>query len=240
MSEPFRRQGAFGHEGKCLAEVLKSEGLGDRPAPVIEVPASVGLQLLLHFRRFQLNPIRHLFLPCVPVLNEYDMAKVSVLFVCLGNICRSPLAEGLFRHIVETANFEHAIVCDSAGTGGWHAGEPPDRRSIAVAATHGIDLSSLRARQVRTSDFSAFDLIIGMDSSNVANLRRLAPKDAIGRVHLFSQVSTGQAIDVPDPYYGGPKDFEHVYHMVSEGCRSLFERLKSSDMSLSGNTSSVR
>lgn len=168
------------------------------------------------------------------------MAKVSVLFVCLGNICRSPLAEGVFRHIVEAEELEHAITCDSAGTGGWHAGDAPDPRSIAVAARYGVDLSPLRARQVRTADFSAFDLIIGMDRSNVANLQRLAPWDARSRVHLFSHIATGTEADVPDPYYGGAEDFDRVYQMVSDGCRSLVDRLKSSDLSLSGNTSSVR
>lgn len=168
------------------------------------------------------------------------MSKVSVLFVCLGNICRSPLAEGVFRHRVEAEGLSGSITCDSAGTGGWHQGEAPDPRSIKVAADHGIDLSVQRARQVRTSDFSDFDLVIGLDRSNVANLLRIAPQAKRARVHLFAQLAHGSETDVPDPYYGGREDFERVYHMVSEGCRSLVERLKSSDLSLSGNTSSVR
>lgn len=142
--------------------------------------------------------------------------------------------------MVETERLAQALTCDSAGTGGWHAGEPPDPRSIAVAAQYGVDLSPLRARQVRTADFSAFDLIIGMDRSNVANLQRLAPSDARSRVHLFSHIAAGNEADVPDPYYGGSEDFERVYHMLSDGCRSLVDRLKSSDLSLRGNTSSVR
>jgi protein-tyrosine phosphatase len=149
------------------------------------------------------------------------MSAHSVLFVCLGNICRSPLAEGIFRHMVEKAGRSQQILMDSAGTGGWHEGEAPDRRSIAVAASHGIDISLLKARQIRKADFSRFNLIVGMDRSNVANLIRLAPEEARDRVHLFSTLTLGADFDVPDPYYGGPADFDRVYHMVSDGCRSL-------------------
>ncbi|MET3613654.1 protein-tyrosine phosphatase [Rhizobium aquaticum] len=168
------------------------------------------------------------------------MNDVSVLFVCLGNICRSPLAEGVFRHIVAQHGLAGRVTTDSAGTGGWHTGEAPDRRSIAVAAQYGIDLSKLKARQINRRDFQSFDLILGMDSSNVANIRRVAPEEARGRVHLFSTLTLGKSFDVPDPYYGDASDFERVYHMISEGCVSLAEMLKSSDMSASGNTSSVR
>ncbi|MCD2174520.1 low molecular weight protein-tyrosine-phosphatase [Rhizobium sp. C4] len=168
------------------------------------------------------------------------MNDVSVLFVCLGNICRSPLAEGVFRHIVAQQGLSARITADSAGTGGWHQGDAPDRRSIAVAAQYGIDLSKLKARQIRQRDFETFDLILGMDSSNVENIRRIAPAEGRERVHLFSALTLGQSFDVPDPYYGDASDFERVYHMISEGCVSLAEMLKSSDMSARGNTSSVR
>jgi protein-tyrosine phosphatase len=168
------------------------------------------------------------------------MNNVSVLFVCLGNICRSPLAEGVFRHIVEQQGLSDRITTDSAGTGGWHTGEAPDRRSIAVAARYGLDLSKLKARQINKRDFQSFDLILGMDSSNITNIRRVAPEGGRDRVHLFSALTLGESWDVPDPYYGDASDFERVYHMISEGCMSLAERLKSSDMSASGNTSSVR
>lgn len=168
------------------------------------------------------------------------MNDVSVLFVCLGNICRSPLAEGVFRHIIEQQGLSDRVTTDSAGTGGWHTGEAPDRRSIAVAARYGLDLTTLKARQINKRDFQSFDLILGMDSSNIINIRRVAPEEARGRVHLFSTLTLGETWDVPDPYYGDASDFERVYHMISEGCMSLAERLKSSDMSASGNTSSVR
>ena len=167
------------------------------------------------------------------------MKQQSVLFVCLGNICRSPLAEGIFRFHVDELGLTDVLMIDSAGTGGWHEGEPPDRRSIAVAARHDIDLTALRARQVQASDFESFDLIIGMDKSNVANLHRIAPESAKDRIHLFSTLALDADWDVPDPYYGGPDGFEAVYQMLSEGCMSLAERLKSSEISLSGNTSSV-
>ena len=168
------------------------------------------------------------------------MNGVSVLFVCLGNICRSPLAEGVFRQIIEQQGLSNRISTDSAGTGGWHTGDAPDRRSIAVAAQNGIDLSKLKARQINRRDFSTFNIILGMDASNVSNIRRIAPEEARERVHLFSALTLGKTWDVPDPYYGDASDFERVYHMISEGCISLAERLKSSDMSDSGNTSSVR
>lgn len=168
------------------------------------------------------------------------MNGVSVLFVCLGNICRSPLAEGVFRQIIEQRGLSNRITTDSAGTGGWHTGDAPDRRSIAVAAQNGIDLSKLKARQISRRDFSTFNIILGMDASNVSNIRRIAPEEARERVHLFSALTLGKTWDVPDPYYGDASDFERVYHMISEGCISLAERLKSSDMSDSGNTSSVR
>lgn len=123
--------------------------------------------------------------------------------------------------MVEKAGRSQEILTDSAGTGGWHEGEAPDRRSIAVAGANGIDISMLKARQIRKVDFSRLSLIIGMDASNVANLKRLAPTEARDRVHLFSTITLGADFDVPDPYYGGPADFERVYHMVSEGCMSL-------------------
>lgn len=168
------------------------------------------------------------------------MPQKSVLFVCLGNICRSPLAEGVFRHQIERTGLTPELLVDSAGTGGWHEGDLPDKRSIAVAARYGIDLTMQRARQIRARDFESFSLIIGMDKSNVQNLLRIAPSEAHGKIHLFSTLALGQDFDVPDPYYGGPDGFEAVYHMLSEGCASLAERLKSSEISLSGKTSSVR
>lgn len=143
----------------------------------------------------------------------------AVLFVCLGNICRSPLAEGVFRHLTR----HHAgemLVIDSAGTGAWHQGEGPDPRSVAVAARHGIDISSQRARQVVAADFARFDVILAMDGSNLSDLRRMAPARATAKVRLFLDAPPR---DVPDPYYGGADGFEAVFAMVEQGARRVAE-----------------
>lgn len=146
---------------------------------------------------------------------------VSILFVCLGNICRSPLAEGVFRAVVEARGEASRFRIDSAGTGGWHAGSAPDLRSIAIAACHGVDISGQQARKVRPQDFAEFDLILGMDRSNVDDLRRVAPMEVQPRIHLFLDFAAGQIIDVPDPYYGGPEGFADVYRMIREASEAL-------------------
>jgi protein-tyrosine phosphatase len=149
----------------------------------------------------------------------------SILFVCLGNICRSPLAEGIFRAVLDDHGQDQDFPLDSAGIGGWHAGESPDRRSIAVSAKHGIDISGQRARKVLPQDFSRFDLILGMDRSTVAGLKALAPAAAVGRIHLFLEFAQGKARDVPDPYYDGPDAFASVYRMIREASEALAARL---------------
>ena len=155
-----------------------------------------------------------------------DRQRTSVLFVCLGNICRSPLAEGVFRHLATERGPDHEFLVDSAGTGAWHVGEPPDRRSVEVAARHGITVNG-RARKVRPDDLQSFDLVVAMDRENLEDLENLA--DAHGsraRLHLlreFDSRRTGD--DVPDPYYGGPNGFETVYHMVRRSCEGLLETL---------------
>lgn len=150
------------------------------------------------------------------------MKPVRILFVCLGNICRSPLAEGILRHVAG----DGLVDVDSAGTGGWHIGDPPDRRSIAVARKHGIDIARQRCRRVHAGDFEAFDLIFAMDASNLATLRAMAPLDAQHKLHLFLEYTQGIIIDVPDPYYEGPEGFETVYNMLFEGCMLLIGRLE--------------
>ncbi|MBE1710477.1 MULTISPECIES: low molecular weight protein-tyrosine-phosphatase [Mesorhizobium] len=147
----------------------------------------------------------------------------SILFVCLGNICRSPLAEGVFRTVWAERGQGRHMLLDSAATSGWEVGSAPDPRSIAVAMRHGIDISGQRARKVLREDFSRFDLILGMDRSNVADLRALAP--ARDRVHLFLEFAHGQARDVPDPYYDGPEAFAEVYRMIREASEALATRL---------------
>ncbi|MBB98223.1 MAG: protein tyrosine phosphatase [Rhodobacteraceae bacterium] len=146
----------------------------------------------------------------------------SVLFVCLGNICRSPLAEGILRHRLVGAGLERRVLVDSAGTGNWHAGKAPDPRSVEIAARNGIDLSDLRARQVGAADFERFDLILAMDRDNLATLERLGSRSGLARrgdVRRFLQR------DVPDPYYGGPEGFQTVFDMLDEGCDRLLRDL---------------
>ncbi|MGG6894054.1 MULTISPECIES: low molecular weight protein-tyrosine-phosphatase [Rhizobium] len=152
------------------------------------------------------------------------MDRHRVLFVCAGNICRSPLAEGIFRHLVAQAGRTSEFEIDSAGTGGWHQGEQPDRRSIAAAAGHEIDISGQRARRIEPADFGRFDLILAMDQDNLKNLRKAAPADALGRLHLFNALALGSNRDIPDPYYGDREDFEAVYTMLLAGCIALLPK----------------
>jgi protein-tyrosine phosphatase len=134
---------------------------------------------------------------------------VRVLMVCLGNICRSPTAEAVLRHRLQAAGLGGRVEVDSAGTGSWHIGSPPDARSQRHAARRGYDLSALRARQVSEDDFHRFDLILAMDHDNLADLQSLAPDGAMrAEVRLFAEV------EVPDPYTGGPEGFERVLDLV--------------------------
>lgn len=149
----------------------------------------------------------------------------SILFVCLGNICRSPLAQGVFAETALKAGRDGEFLVDSAGTGAWHAGSPPDRRSIEIAAKHGIDISAQRARKVRREDFSRFHLILGMDATNVADLRAQAPGGTVERVRLFLDFAGAGERDVPDPYYGGREGFENVYRMIRDASEALLSKL---------------
>ncbi len=151
--------------------------------------------------------------------------RQSVLFVCLGNICRSPLAEGVFRHVLQTRGAAGGFLIDSAGTGGWHIGSPPDPRSIAIAAGHGIDLSAQRARKVTDGDFARFDLVLAMDRANRTELKARATRDRHDRIHLLMDFALGEARDVPDPYYGGADGFETVYRMIRTVSEALAEKL---------------
>ncbi|MBL7931514.1 MAG: low molecular weight phosphotyrosine protein phosphatase [Bacteroidia bacterium] len=150
----------------------------------------------------------------------------KVLFVCLGNICRSPLAEGIMLHLKEKHDLKMEI--DSAGTAAYHIGEAPDRRTILNAKKNGVDLSALRARQFSASDFDKFDRIYVMDQSNLNNVLRLAKTKAHEEKTklLLDLVEPGQQMEVPDPYYGGEEGFERVFQLVLSACERLKEELK--------------
>jgi protein-tyrosine phosphatase len=153
-------------------------------------------------------------------------ARVGVLFVCTGNICRSPTAEGIFRKLVADAGLSEAIVADSAGTHGYHVGEPPDPRAQEAAAARGYDLSAQRARRIDRTDFQRFDLIVAMDRGHLAILSRLAEPSSAPKLKLMMSYASGYAErDVPDPYYGDPRDFERVLDMLEDAARGLLEAI---------------
>jgi protein-tyrosine phosphatase len=150
---------------------------------------------------------------------------INVLFVCLGNICRSPLAEGVFMHKVYARNLGHTFKADSAGTASYHIGSPADKRSIAVARDYGISLTH-KARAFDVSDFYAFDYIVAMDKQNLSNINRIKPADAKARVVLMRDYDHElKGGEVPDPYYGERKDFEEVYHILNRSCDVLLDEL---------------
>lgn len=147
---------------------------------------------------------------------------MKILMVCLGNICRSPLAEGILKDLVKKSGLNWQV--DSAGTGGWHTGELPDKRSIAVAKKHGIDITDQRARKIRSSDFEEFDLIFAMDTSNYNDLNRLALEDEKDKIKLIMEVSKpGSRTSVPDPYWND-NGFEQVFNMLEESCNKIIEQ----------------
>lgn len=158
--------------------------------------------------------------------DPHGARPTSVLFVCLGNICRSPLAEGVFLHRAEEAGLSASFRVDSAGTGAWHVGERPDPRSLQVAAEHGVALPG-RARQVTPEDLRTFDVVVAMDRDNLAALRELQTSSGgTARLHLLREFDpAADGDEVPDPYYGGPLGFEEVYGMVDAACRGLLARL---------------
>ena len=147
----------------------------------------------------------------------------NVLMVCLGNICRSPLAEGILKSKV----YSHKTFIDSAGTGAYHVGEKPDSRSIAIATINGIDISNQKARKFVVNDFDKFDLIYVMDQSNYENVIAQARNEQdIAKVHMIlNEVFPGEDLDVPDPYYGGDFGFKNVYNMLDQACDVIANKL---------------
>ena len=150
-----------------------------------------------------------------------------VLFICMGNICRSPTAEGVFRHVVEQAELDYAIDIDSAGTHDYHIGNPPDARAQAAALRRGYDLSKLRARQVTAEDFAAFDYVLAMDRHNRELLQQQCPQQHRGKIRLFLEFAGDDAPrEVPDPYYGGAQGFEQVLDLVEDAAQGLLRHIK--------------
>ena len=151
---------------------------------------------------------------------------IGVLFVCSGNICRSPTAEGVFRAMADRAGLAGRLDIDSAGIGDWHAGEAPDVRAQETALARGIDIGAQRARQVRADDFRRFHYILGMDRTHHRALLRLAPDGAADRVRLFMEFAPGAATrDVPDPYYGALGGFDHVFALIEAGADGLLREI---------------
>ncbi len=155
---------------------------------------------------------------------------MKILFVCLGNICRSPAAEGVFLHLLNQQGLSNHFVVDSAGTGSWHVGNKADPRMRAAAERRGIHLPS-RARQIELDDFSRFDLVLTMDNDNLRNVRSLAKEagnNAKATIRpMLSYARSTRLEDVPDPYYGGEQGFEHVLDLLEDACSGLIEEIKS-------------
>jgi low molecular weight protein-tyrosine phosphatase len=156
---------------------------------------------------------------------------MRILFVCMGNICRSPTAEGVMRRLLDEEGLADRVHIESAGTGGWHVGEPPDERATLAAGRRGITLAGA-AQQVRPADFRSFDLLIAMDRENLRELLAIAPdEEAAEKVRLLREFdpATSGDLDVPDPYYGGDRGFETVLDLVEAACRGLLDELRAAD-----------
>jgi protein-tyrosine phosphatase len=154
---------------------------------------------------------------------------MRILFVCLGNICRSPTAEGVMRGLLREAGMEDEVELDSAGTGGWHVGHPPDRRATAAARARGIPLEGA-AREVQPDDFEDFDLLLAMDRSNLRALQRMASDGSHAKLRLLREFDPASArerdLDVPDPYYGASGGFEEVLDLVQAACQGLLDQIR--------------
>jgi protein-tyrosine phosphatase len=159
--------------------------------------------------------------------NQIDSSSTGVLFVCLGNICRSPTSEGIFRQLAKQEVPDLDVRVDSAGTASYHIGQPPDHRAIMAAARRGIEIANLRARRVSRQDFDSFDFIIGMDIHNYQDLLSMAPLSYPGKVCLFMDFAANwQEREVPDPYYGGDNGFERVLDMIEDAATGLLDEIR--------------
>ena len=163
--------------------------------------------------------------------SKWETDLVKVLFVCTGNICRSPTAEGVFRKLVVDAGVGDKISVDSAGTGAWHVDQAPDRRSQDAAKKRGVDLSAQRARQVTSDDFKEFDYVLAMDAANLRILSELCPSDLASRISLFLDYAPSlKRREVPDPYHGGGRGFELVLDLIETASNGLMSHIRSNDL----------
>jgi protein-tyrosine phosphatase len=159
--------------------------------------------------------------------SDQNTRRVRVLFVCMGNICRSPMAEGAFTRLVDDAGLTGRIVADSAGTHGYHVGEPPDTRAQRAAARRGYEIGDQRGRQVMAVDFGASDYVLAMDEANLDALKRLCPRQHAAKLRLFMEFHADPGVrEVPDPYYGGNDGFERVLDMVEHASHGLLLHLR--------------
>lgn len=157
----------------------------------------------------------------------YNREKVRVLFVCMGNICRSPTAEGVFAHKLREAGLHDLVEVDSAGTHAYHVGEPPDPRAQQTAHRRGVSLEGLRARKAVAEDFRRFDYVLAMDRDNLAGLEKICPAGSEFKLQLFLSYAPNLETDeVPDPYYGGPMGFERVMDMIEEAANGLLQDIQ--------------
>ncbi|AMQ90813.1 MULTISPECIES: low molecular weight protein-tyrosine-phosphatase [Marinobacter] len=152
--------------------------------------------------------------------------QVSVLFVCLGNICRSPTAEGVFRQLVTEQGMTEHLHIDSCGTGNWHIGKSPDARAMAAADRRGVDISDLRARQIKAEDLDRFDYVLVMDRQNLADVRDIWHQNGGTEPRLFLEFGESGQAEVPDPYYGGEDGFERVLDLIHEASQGLLEDIR--------------
>jgi protein-tyrosine phosphatase len=155
---------------------------------------------------------------------------VRVLFVCMGNICRSPLAQGVFEDVLRREGLEGEVSVDSAGTGAWHVGSPPDERALGAASLRGVDISSQRARRIKPEDCQNFDYVLTMDEENYRAVAGLCRGSAVVRPFLDFAADSPETA-VPDPYYGGPDGFEHVLDLVEEASEGLLEDIRERHLS---------
>ena len=153
------------------------------------------------------------------------MTRSSILFICLGNICRSPLAEGVFRDEARKAGIEKQLTIDSAGTGGWHIGNQPDNRSINIASKYGIDIAHQTCRQLTAGDFHDFDLIFAMDNANITNANRMNTENGTAELVLFTAFAGMGNVEIPDPYYGGKDGFEKAYQLIKTASIKALEHI---------------